>query len=77
MKAKKLAKNYLLILLISSFLFMFYFVFNIQEPNYFLCNEIILYEYEFLDNEFTFSYPKSCDQEFYHEGFTDFKNVFS
>tara|TARA_Y100000389_G_scaffold203579_1_gene252463 strand:- start:34757 stop:35998 length:1242 start_codon:yes stop_codon:yes gene_type:complete len=56
---------------------MFYFVFNIQEPNYFLCNEIILYEYEFLDSKFEFSYPKSCDQEFYHEGFTDFKNVFS
>ena len=56
---------------------MFYFVFNIEEPNYFLCNEIIFYEIQLQGNTVNFSYPKSCDQEFYHEGFTDFKNVFS
>jgi len=55
---------------------MFYFVFNIEEPNYFLCNEIIFYEIQLQGNTVNFSYPKSCDQELYHIGFTNFQNVF-
>ena len=54
---------------------MFYFVFNIEEPDYFICNEINSYKYELFNNIVEFSYPKSCDQEAYHEGFSNLANI--
>lgn len=62
--------------MLSIFLFCFFFIFNVIEPEYILCNELVVYNFEVFNNNFNIQYPKSCDQDFYHQGFTNFLNIF-
>ena len=62
--------------MLSTFLFCFFFIFNFIEPDYILCNELVVYNFETFNNSFNIQYPKSCDQDFYHQGFTKFLNIF-
>lgn len=74
---KLFIKNYLILLIISIPVFAYYFIYEIQSPNYYICNELIDYTVNVLSTNFEFSYPKSCDQELYQRGFTNLQEVFA
>lgn len=57
---------------IGLFLFLFLFVLQVINPDFYYCSELINYNLNF-----NFIYPESCDQNFYFEGFIDFSNVFN
>jgi hypothetical protein len=68
-------KLFFFIFVISFVLFNFYFIFEFQTPNYVYCNEITEYSIEIFEQEYSFNYPKSCDQDLYHIGFKDFSQI--
>tara|TARA_B110000003_G_C16617548_1_gene521855 strand:+ start:696 stop:2012 length:1317 start_codon:yes stop_codon:yes gene_type:complete len=74
---KNFLKNYLILLILSVPLFGYYFIFEFQYPDYFICNELLNYKINIFSNNFVFSYPKSCDQELYQRGFTNIKEIFA
>ena len=74
---KLFIKNYLILLIISIPVFAYYFIYEIQSPNYYICNELIDYTVNVLSTNFEFSYPKSCDQDLYQRGFTNLQEVFA
>jgi len=63
------------LLFIAMIIFNFYFIGQIEKPDYFYCNEIVSYELEIFNKSFDFNYPKSCDEQLYHVGFKDFSNL--
>ena len=74
---KKFLFNYLTLLIISVPLFLYYFVIEVQTPNYFLCNELIDYSINLFSYSFDIIYPRSCDQPLYERGFYDLKQIFA
>ena len=68
--------NYLTLIIISVPLFLYYFVIEVQTPNYFLCNELIDYSINLFSYNFDIIYPRSCDQPLYERGFYDLKQIF-
>jgi len=74
---KLFIKNYLILLIISIPVFAYYFIYEIQSPNYYICNELIDYTVNVLSTNVEFTYPKSCDQELYQRGFTNLQEVFA
>lgn len=57
---------------IGLFLFIFLFVFQAINPNFYFCSQLIDYNLNF-----NFIFPESCDQNYYFEGFMKFSNVFN
>ena len=75
MKIKNILRNYFILLSISAIIFAFQFILTVEEPNYFICNEMKSYNYELFNNSIEFLYPESCDQEAYHSGFSNLRNI--
>ena len=70
----------LLFLLLFSAIFALligYFLFNSTffEPDYYVCTTIGPIDIELLDNNYSFNYPKSCDQAEYFKGFENFNTI--
>jgi hypothetical protein len=74
---KLFLKNYLILLILSIPIFAYYFIYEVQSPNYFICSELIDYTVNILSTKFEFRYPKSCDQELYQRGFTNLRQIFA
>lgn len=64
------------LLIYSILIFIFYFIYEIKTPNYFICNEIISHKLNILKYEFLYNYPESCDEKLYHIGFIDLNQIF-
>jgi hypothetical protein len=54
-----------------------YFLFNSTffEPDYYVCTTIGPIDIELLNNNYSFNYPKSCDQAEYFKGFENFNTI--
>ena len=75
----KTPRVYFLNLLIIFFgIFVLYsLVFNINliENDHFICTEVEKFEKRIFNNEISYSFPKSCDQDYYYQGFINPRSI--
>ena len=75
----KTPRVYFLNLLIIFFgIFVLYsLVFNINliENDHFICTEVEEFEKRIFNNEVSYSFPKSCDQDYYYQGFINPRSI--
>lgn len=62
---KLLIKYFLFSLFLTAIIYLYNLVINVQETNYFYCDEVINYQAKFFNNVFNFNYIFSCDEPKY------------
>ena len=67
--------NLFLILFATFLIYTLVFNANLIENDHFICTEVKQFENRIFNNDRTYSFPKSCDQDYYYQGFINPRSI--